>query len=84
MYLSGNGGKELSTSRLGVNQLRSKFLSTVKMPWLDPNANSIGDAAGAGAEDNTSTSVLLVVPGPRTIGGPSDKGQSSFYGDNYV
>jgi hypothetical protein len=54
------------------------------MPWLDPNANSIEDAAGAGAEDNISTSVLLVVPGPRTIGGPSGKSQSSFYGDKYV
>jgi hypothetical protein len=54
------------------------------MPWLDPNANSVEDAAGAGAEDNISTSVLLVVPGPRTIGGPSDESQSGFYGVNYV
>lgn len=42
------------------------------MPWLDPKANSVEDAAGAGADDSISTSVLLVVPGPRTIGGPSE------------
>jgi hypothetical protein len=45
------------------------------MPWLDPKAKSVEDATGAGVEDNISTSVLLVVPGPRTTGGPSDKGQ---------
>jgi hypothetical protein len=54
------------------------------MPWLDPKANSIEDATGAEVEDSISTSVLLVVPGPRTIGGPSNKGQSSFYGLDYV
>jgi hypothetical protein len=49
------------------------------MPWLDPKANNIEDATGAGAEDNISTSVPLVVPGPKTIGVPSDKGKSDFH-----